>query len=339
MPLDGFGFHVATTPTLRPAELIELARAADRLGYDRFWVPDQGFGPDPFVLLAEVARVTTIPLGLGITSPLARHPVQVARSIATLAQLYPDRDWIFGLGMANRQHVLRPLGLDVRRAPAHLAAAVRLIRSLLEGGPQRLQDDDLSFTCDGIELELEAPTRVRIYVGSRGPLVLRTAAGATADGALVESLFTPEGIAWARERLDDGSEAAGRGRFDRPHVAWQLVQVLGDGEQPSSAIRRFGAMFMGTSAPEMLERIGVAPAIVERVRSGRVPLDADDLPLDEITRFVAAQAPDRLQATIRAARDAGATAWSSVLVGEQTRMREQLERFATDVMAPLRAPA
>ncbi len=294
-------------------------------------MPDQGFGADPFVLLGEIARSTTIPLGLGLTSPMARHPAHIARAISTLVGLYPDRDWVFALGLADPDRVLRPLRIEVRRGPAQLAAAVRSIRRLLAGERETLDDPELMFAADGIQLGIETAGPVRLYVGSRGPRVLRHAAGAEADGVLADSLFTPEAISWTRERLDLGSMAEGRGAYDRPHVAWQRIEVLEPGAEPSEATRRHAAAQLVDSVPELLDRLGVAPELVGRLS---VPggVDPQQLPAAEVARFVAAQTADELIETVSRAAGAGVTAWCSVVAGDHIAQLQQARRFAEGVI-------
>src|ERR687887_204197 len=122
-------FHVCTLPPHDPRRFRELALVAERLGFDRLWVSDQTFHADPFVVLGDLAERSTVPLGLAVTNPYSRHPAQLARAMASLALLYPERDWIFGLGTANPQHVLAPLGLQMRRGPRHLRVAIETIKS------------------------------------------------------------------------------------------------------------------------------------------------------------------------------------------------------------------
>ena len=55
-------FHVCVIPPSDPRVARELARHAQELHFDRFWVSDQTFHADPFVLLADLADRTSIPL-------------------------------------------------------------------------------------------------------------------------------------------------------------------------------------------------------------------------------------------------------------------------------------
>ena len=94
-------FGVAFIPGFPAEQTIGLAAEAERLGYDYLFLPDQTFHRDPFTLLGLCAHATqTIRLGLGVTNPYSRHPVQIARSAGTVADisdghLYSPRRWSF----------------------------------------------------------------------------------------------------------------------------------------------------------------------------------------------------------------------------------------------------
>jgi alkanesulfonate monooxygenase SsuD/methylene tetrahydromethanopterin reductase-like flavin-dependent oxidoreductase (luciferase family) len=93
-----------------PAELIELGVAAERAGFDGFFVWDHivfsnnGDGPpiaDPWLVLAVVAaRTSRIKLGTMITPVPRRRPWQLARQTATLDVLSGGR-LILGVGIGS----------------------------------------------------------------------------------------------------------------------------------------------------------------------------------------------------------------------------------------------
>jgi alkanesulfonate monooxygenase SsuD/methylene tetrahydromethanopterin reductase-like flavin-dependent oxidoreductase (luciferase family) len=93
-----------------PAELIELGVAAERAGFDGFFVwdhivfSDNGDGPpiaDPWLVLAVVAaRTSRIRLGTMITPVPRRRPWQLARQTATLDVLSGGR-LILGVGIGS----------------------------------------------------------------------------------------------------------------------------------------------------------------------------------------------------------------------------------------------
>src|ERR1700689_1401493 len=96
-----------------PAALIDLGAAAERAGFDGFFVWDHivfsnsGDGPpilDPWLVLAGVAaRTTTIKIGTMITPVPRRRPWQLARVTTTLDRLSGGRV-ILGVGIGSPAH-------------------------------------------------------------------------------------------------------------------------------------------------------------------------------------------------------------------------------------------
>jgi len=85
------------TPADALRNTIDLARAADRLGYERYWIAEHhatpGFAsPAPEVLLARVG-VETAGIRTGSGGVLLPHysPLKVAEAFRVLHALYPDR--------------------------------------------------------------------------------------------------------------------------------------------------------------------------------------------------------------------------------------------------------
>src|SRR3982751_2387574 len=96
-------------------ETIEVARAAEALGYPRFWVAEHhniaGLGsPNPEILIAALTQVTSrIRLGSGGVMLVNYSPLKVAETFMELEALAPGRI-VLGLG--------RALGADPRTGGA-----------------------------------------------------------------------------------------------------------------------------------------------------------------------------------------------------------------------------
>lgn len=324
-------FHVALSPRRNPEETLEVIKEASRLGYDRLWLADQTFHADPFVLLNAAAQVTRMPLGLAVTNPFARHPVQVARAIATLCRLSPRREWLIGLGTANPQHVLAPLGIALRHPAKQLSSALTVIRSLLQGERVTCDDPDIDFKLFDVSLDIVPVSNVQLYIGTRGPKVLE-AAGAVADGVLVESLFTQQGVSWAQHRLNLGSGAARDVAFDRPYVAWQVTEVCAEGDDPSPETRAFAVLLMASTAVATLKHLEVPEPVIDLVKSQP---DWRQVPLTEIKKFIAAGTSKELADRVVAAGEAGVGAWALVLPPPDEGIG-MMTRFATEVISRVR---
>lgn len=321
-------FHCAVLPPRRPERMTRFALLAEELGYDRFWIADQTFHADPFQLLQFAAQEASLPMGLAVTSPFSRHPVQIARSIATLAHLRPRSDWVVALGTANPHHVLSRMGLELRNSAETIVAAVEVIRALLAGETVSYSSADVTFELRDVTLDIDSPPPVRIYVGTRGPRTLRKA-GAVADGMIVEAMFLPALVRWAKEQI----EAETQGEVgSREYVAWQVTQVLDPGEPlPASAVS-FAQMLMRTTARATLEMLGFGPDLIEDLKSGR---DVQ-VPPHHVQQFVAAGTAEELRAMVEAAAEAGADSWSCVFTGDEETAMTAMKRFAVEVISPMR---
>jgi luciferase family oxidoreductase group 1 len=122
-------------------ETVEVAQAADDLGYRRFWVAEQhgvrgAGGASPAVLAAVLAaRTDRIRLGSGSVLLTNHKPLVIAEQFAALAAAYPSR---VDLGVGKTSAV-----------PPSTAAALGLNEKGWDSFPQRL-DELCRFLRDGL---------------------------------------------------------------------------------------------------------------------------------------------------------------------------------------------
>src|SRR6185295_10814757 len=141
-------------PFAFPEMLTHLAQTAERVGVESLWTvehvvipvgyqstypydrsgkmpaPDQIPIPDPLLALAYAAAVTkTIKLATGIVILPQRHPLYVAKEVATLDVLSHGRV-IFGIGVGWLAEEFQALGVPFEERAGRTAEAVRAIRSL-----------------------------------------------------------------------------------------------------------------------------------------------------------------------------------------------------------------
>src|SRR5882724_9851158 len=95
--LDQSPVRSGATPAEAIQETLALARAADRLGYHRYWLAEHHAtpalaGPSPEVLIPQVAALTTgIRVGSGGVMLQHYSALKVAESFRVLETLYPNR--------------------------------------------------------------------------------------------------------------------------------------------------------------------------------------------------------------------------------------------------------
>ena len=118
-------------PTMPVAEVIEIAVAAEELGYDFCLLADEGFMPDVYVTLGAIAqRTKRIKIG-PVTNGYTRHPAVTANAIATLDDLSGGR--ALAMLVAGGSMVLTPMGIP-RDAPLTvMRETIAILRQLWRG--------------------------------------------------------------------------------------------------------------------------------------------------------------------------------------------------------------
>jgi alkanesulfonate monooxygenase SsuD/methylene tetrahydromethanopterin reductase-like flavin-dependent oxidoreductase (luciferase family) len=88
-----------------PAQFSAAVDALEAAGVDSLWLPEMVYGSlvDPFIGMAHaLARTSRLKVGTGVAVLPGRHPVLVAKQLATLAGLSPRRVLpVFGLKPAR----------------------------------------------------------------------------------------------------------------------------------------------------------------------------------------------------------------------------------------------
>jgi alkanesulfonate monooxygenase SsuD/methylene tetrahydromethanopterin reductase-like flavin-dependent oxidoreductase (luciferase family) len=267
--------------------LLSLATAADRLGYDGYFLPET-WAYDTTVLLAEAAvKTERIALGTGILSVWNRSAATIAMAAATLASVSGGR-FVLGLGASTPQlteglHDL-PYTAPVRR----MRRTLEQVRALLRG--ERIP---LAVTSSARPLKLNVPAvpDLPIYLAALGDASVRLT-GELADG-WTPFIYPRRCLADGVERLREG--AARGGRPERlPIVAPSVPAVVSD--DPAKA-REGAAWFvafylvsMGTLYRQSLARQGFGKAVEAVLAAnaprfaGLVPPDAEEL-LEELIVF------------------------------------------------------
>lgn len=171
-----------------PADLAEIARAADRTGFayiagcDHVAVPRRlaaGMGTvwyDPVATLAFLAGVTERVLLMSHVAVVGlRHPLATAKQYATLDHLSGGR-LILGVGAGHVREEFEALGADFDGRGPVLDESIDALRAAL--GPEEYPEfagERYAFSGLG-QLPRPAQERVPLWVGGSSPAALRRAA-------------------------------------------------------------------------------------------------------------------------------------------------------------------
>ena len=225
-------FGVGLGGTADPAELPGIVDRLEAAEVDSLWLSEVVYSSqvEPFVGMAHaLARTTRLKVGTGVAILPGRHPVLVAKQLASLAALAPRRVLpVFGLEPARRaERELFPVP-DGRRG-AVFDESMRLLRAVLEGPDVSFAGDFYTVASASIGPRPEHP--LDIWLAGSAPAALRRA-GRLADGWL-GSFMTPEEARRARETIQAAAAEAGR-EIEPDHYGISLA-VATDGIPPEQA--------------------------------------------------------------------------------------------------------
>ena len=265
-------------------DLVGIVRAAENAGYRALFLPEIT-GRDALVTLGALAGDTrALLLGTGVLPMRSRTPLLAAMGAVTVDERSAGR-LVLGLGP----------GSVGRGALDELAGLIRTLRSLFAGGT-------IERRGRAVGLALLPSAEIPIWISAMGPKAMRLA-GEIADGALL-NWCSPERVAFAKAKVAEGAEAAGRdpsaialGVYVRSWVGQDagaamtvLRSAAGEYASYPAYARQFEQLGLGTEA--------VAAAAAHR--AGR----AEDVP-EVLVRAVSAVG-DRAPARIAEFREAGA---------------------------------
>ena len=191
---------------------------------DSLWLPENVYSPlvEPFTGLAfALSRTRRLKAGSGISVLPGRHPVLVAKQLASLAGLAPGRVLpVFGLLPANpAERVL--FGVPEGKRAAVFDESLELLRLLLTA--EKVSFDGEFFTVSDASVGPPPAKPLDIWLGGSAPAGLRRV-GRLADGWL-GSLLTPEearaGVAVIQE-----AAAEARREVEPDHFGLSVPVVL-----------------------------------------------------------------------------------------------------------------
>ncbi|MEU5042259.1 LLM class F420-dependent oxidoreductase [Streptomyces griseorubiginosus] len=171
-----------------PADLVGIARAADRAGFDYIAACDHVAIPrrlapamstiwyDPVATLAFLAAVTERARLLSHVAVVGlRHPLLTAKQYATLDHLSGGR-LVLGVGAGHVQEEFEALGVDFAHRGAVLDESIDALRSAL--GPEEFPEHHGKlYDFEGLgQRPRPAQSHVPLWVGGSSPAAVRRAA-------------------------------------------------------------------------------------------------------------------------------------------------------------------
>ncbi|TFC18346.1 glucose-6-phosphate dehydrogenase (coenzyme-F420) [Cryobacterium glucosi] len=301
--------YKASAEQFAPRELVEIAVAAERHGFESVAVSDHfqpwrhtgGHAPFSLAWMAAVGeRTTRVQIGTSVMTPTFRYnPAVIAQAFATLGCLYPGRIMLgVGTGEALNEIATGFRGAGAQDWPefkeryARLRESIALMRALWSEDKVSFEGEYYSTHDASIYDRPEGG--IPVYVAAGGPLVAGYA-GRSGDGFICTS---GKGMELYTEKLlpavAAGAEKAGR---DAATIDRMIEIKLSYDTDPALALEntRFWAPLSLT--PEQKHDI-TDPSEMEAA--------ADALPIEQVAkRWIVGSDPDETVAAIGEYIDAG----------------------------------
>jgi probable F420-dependent oxidoreductase len=246
---------VSLGPAGGPGQFAAAVDLLEQAGVDSLWLPEMVYSPlvEPFTGMAfALSRTRRLKAGSGISVLPGRHPVLVAKQLASLAGLAPGRVLpVFGLQPAQ------PAERALFAVPSGQRAAVfdeslALLRLLLT--TETVSFDGSFFTVSEASVGPLPAKPLDIWLGGSAPGGLRRV-GRLADGWL-GSLLTPAEAGAAVAVINEAAAEAGR-EVEADHFGLSLPVAL-DGIPES--LRASISRRRPSTDPELLVAAGWAGA-------------------------------------------------------------------------------
>lgn len=306
---------------LPPERLAGAARAAEEHGFRELWLAEDYFLTGGIAGAATaLAATSSIPVGLGVVSAVARHPGLLAMEISTLCRAFPGRvQPAIGLGVPAW---LDQMGLRPSSPLTAVREAVTCLRTLLEG--KRIDEPTRTFHFNGVQLAYPLEDVPPISLGVAGPKMLELS-GEIGDGTLLSVLVGSDYVRWARERIAEGASHAGRDPAQHRVTAFVIYGISEDREQTRAQVRRTAAFYLGAGGPNAItDAAGISEDLRSMIQRGGVEAVAREMPDSWLDALTVCGDPDDCTAGLQGLLEAGAHAVALLPVPSET-MQQQVE--------------
>jgi alkanesulfonate monooxygenase SsuD/methylene tetrahydromethanopterin reductase-like flavin-dependent oxidoreductase (luciferase family) len=220
-------------PEVAPERLRNVAATAQDAGLDELWLWEDCFWGGALSQCAAVLGWTSgLRVGIGVLPVPLRNVTTTAMDVAMLHRLFPGRVAI-GVGHGV-QSWMQQVGVAAESPMTLLREHLTALRALLSG--EKLTIGGRYVRLDEVALQWPPESPAPVLSAAAGPKTLRLS-GEVADGTILDTGTTPDGVGRARRLIDEGRDAAGRTDHH------QLVVYLGaDGRDAAGTAAQVRAL-------------------------------------------------------------------------------------------------
>ncbi|MGW4877107.1 LLM class flavin-dependent oxidoreductase [Streptomyces sp. NPDC004262] len=246
-------------PQLPPERLRDVVRVGEDVGLEELWLWEDCFREGGIsTAAAALAWSERMRIGVGLLPVPLRNVAVTAMETAALHRMFPGRA-ILGVGHGV-QDWMGQVGARAESPLTLLHEHLDALRALLRG--ERLTVDGRYVRLDDVALDWPPAGPVPVFAGAEGPRTLRLS-GAAADGTVLTSSTSPDGVRRARRIVEEGRAAAGRDAAEPHEVVVYLLTATGPG---AAARLRAELAVEGRESGPGIGVAGDAGAVAEAVR-------------------------------------------------------------------------
>jgi 5,10-methylenetetrahydromethanopterin reductase len=302
--LEGFGIGFSNITPI--ASLIAYAELAEHNNLS-FWLNEGYHNRSSIVIMSAIAaRTRRINLGLGIVSPIIRHPYLIAMDAATLDELSGGR-LILGLGIAVSGAKRHGIDLQKARPLETMREVAHILRKLIAG---ETVSSTLIFPSpkEGVKLGF-VPIRKKIplFLGAMHPKMLQLG-GELFDGVLLNYACPLDYVKFAMAHIKEGSKK--RQIASQLQVsAFTLLSVAATHDAAIEASRNYLPHYLARAYPITLKYAKISQSeiapVVEELRKSDKKRASSLVTDDMIRKLTISGTPEECINEIRKFSDAG----------------------------------
>ncbi|MFZ2240996.1 MAG: LLM class flavin-dependent oxidoreductase [Gordonia amarae] len=220
--MNRWGLSMGVSPREPLTNVTELARTAERSGFEAMWFIDFQLGMKDVYAAMNIAALATenMHIGSAVTNLLTRHPTVTANATAALDELSNGHAM---LGLGAGWSAVYGAGYTPSKL-GDLSAGIDEFRQLFTGEEQELYGTNVRLAT--------AQRQIPIYMAVSQPGLLRLC-GQKCDGAVLMGAADPEFVNWQLEFIYEGLEKAGR---DRKDLTIDLVVTMSADDDEEKAL-------------------------------------------------------------------------------------------------------
>lgn len=225
-----------------PANLTAIARQADDLGFESFYMPEHvalyvgarvgevEFAPDlpiadPLECLAFVAASTTrILLGTGVLLLPFHHPVVLAKRLATIDVLSSGRMRLFTIGVSSLPGEAAAVGIDYTTRGRRADEAIDVLRALWAGDATGTSFDGEFYSFENVTSYPKPLQMLPIHIGGSSAAAARRA-GRRGDGYFSGGRVTQAERLAQLELMRATAQAQGRDPEVLEYTRWGSIDM------------------------------------------------------------------------------------------------------------------